>query len=38
MFDDVWLSTEDSVTVEIGFAVRNVALTSAVAITLLNRN
>ncbi len=31
------LSKEDSVTVGIGFAVRNVALASAVAITLLNR-
>ena len=30
------LSKEDSVTVGIGFAVRNVALASAVAITLLN--
>jgi bile acid:Na+ symporter, BASS family len=31
------LATEDSVVVGIGFAVRNVALASAVAITLLNR-
>jgi ACR3 family arsenite efflux pump ArsB len=31
------LSTENSVTVGIAFAVRNVALASAVAITILNR-
>jgi hypothetical protein len=31
------LSKEDSVTVGIGFAVRNVGLASAIAITLLNR-
>jgi len=31
------LSREDRVTVGVGFAVRNVALTSAIAITLLNR-
>ena len=31
------LSTEDGVTVGVGFAVRNVALASAIAITLLNR-
>ncbi len=31
------LSQEDRVTVGIGFAVRNVALASAIAITLLNR-
>jgi hypothetical protein len=36
-FDGLRLSTEYSVTVGIGFAVRNVALASAVAITLLNR-
>jgi len=33
----LWVSKEDRVTVGIGFAVRNVALASAVAITLLNR-
>ena len=37
MFDDLRLATEDSVTAGIGFAVRTVALASAVAIMLLAR-
>jgi len=36
MREDLRLSTEDSVPVGIGFAVRNLTLASAVAITLLN--